>query len=114
MSTDLIKCSCITEGVTVDVEGYDEIYLSFWEQGYGPCGNRPLKDRLKHMWRIFRKGSCHSDQLILTIDEAEKLIDLLEKACIDSDVLYKKEEPNFELLRKDPTLDEIYEELEGK
>ena len=55
----------------------DEIYLSLFRMGYSKKPS--LVERIKYAWYHLTTGKAHEDQMILTIDEASKLKNWLDK-----------------------------------
>tara|TARA_R110000851_G_C12862162_1_gene544061 strand:+ start:19 stop:381 length:363 start_codon:yes stop_codon:yes gene_type:complete len=74
MKTSFVRCSCYTEGLLAEYDEDDELYyISFL--GQGP-ENFILswRNRIRHIWKVFVSGRPYSDQVILSKEEARKLI----------------------------------------
>lgn len=73
-SSLFLKCDCETEGLEFKYlsaeNNIDEIYVSFWQFGYGTVN---LWQRLKWMFYILRKGTIYGDQVILNKDKILEL-----------------------------------------
>lgn len=80
-SEEVFYCQCKSEAISVekikDIYGESEhtsYYLSFWERGFGPGKNRlSLKDKIKLILYILKKGVPYADMVILDEGQAERL-----------------------------------------
>jgi hypothetical protein len=72
-----IKCECHGEGMGVDYDAEDGYYyFSYWKYG---ISNESLswRDRLRYCWHVLTKGKAFNDEVVLTQESADKLIDFL-------------------------------------
>jgi hypothetical protein len=67
-------CGCHTESVHLTKwKGDEEVYFSMWNMsGFDPR-NLTWKHRLRHIWRIVRKGAPFLDQLVLGETDAHSM-----------------------------------------
>lgn len=73
------KCSCYGEGILVSkFDKEDEIYLSFWKQGFNPL-RLSFWDRLKLCWTILSKGNYFVDEVILNKRESKRMKNWLDE-----------------------------------
>jgi hypothetical protein len=84
-----IECECGTHllQITHEVEYFEdtktkstrvrqEFQLAMFT--YGTYHKKPgLRERLRVIWNYFRTGKMHSDQILMTVDEAQKLADFI-------------------------------------
>ena len=76
-SSIFIKCECSGEGLGVDYYEDDGVYyFSYWKSG---ISNQKLswKERFRHCWNVLIKGKAFNDEVILTKDKANELVDFL-------------------------------------
>jgi hypothetical protein len=89
MKEVIIKCDCGTHLLMVQSDKEDKyhaFYLAMF--GYG-SQKRNLWNRIKIAFRILRTGKVYSDQLVLTPEEATKLLSFLVENLNYTGVLTK-------------------------
>jgi hypothetical protein len=73
-----LPCECGSEILRVVYDEEDkEYYFSFYSIGH--TKNNPLIYKLKMIWRIITKGSPYEDNIILNLNECEKLVNFLDE-----------------------------------
>lgn len=88
---EFIKCSCgshilqLTSDVEVHGENnshfHQEFYLSMYTFGYGN-GKPSLWWRIKTAWDVLTKGTMHSDSIIMTPEEANKVVNFIQRNSV--------------------------------
>jgi len=70
-----VECDCWSHAVELcRFHGEPEVYLSLWLRGF--C-SMPLLQRLKALWRILLGKTYCFEEVILSVDDAQKLKDYL-------------------------------------
>lgn len=83
---NVFRCSCGSEMVQIErsIEVIDRnkniwdasIYFAMFH--YGTQNHRPtLRDKLRHCWRIIKTGKNYADDVIMSIEEARNMGELL-------------------------------------
>lgn len=68
-----LACQCHVEELHFhQFEGETEINVALWKWA-GYEGPQPWKWRLRHIWRIIRKGTPFEDDVVLSAADAHKL-----------------------------------------
>ena len=80
-----VRCNCGSEMLCVSwgEDGEWGIDIAFWQMGQGE--HKSWRERLRHIWRIIRRGTPYSDYIILEPDEARALAHVLMTAAGDED-----------------------------
>jgi hypothetical protein len=74
-----VRCSCGSEIVQLQRDKETkEIYMALYSYGHAP-NNSTLKDRLKLIWRIIRRGTPYVDSICLDKKEQQMIVDFLQK-----------------------------------
>lgn len=83
------ECDCHDHMLVASVAGIDEvadgwkwIELAWWQAGHG---RSPWRYRLRHIWRIIRRGEPCGDYLSFEPAEARKLRDWLSEAILQAE-----------------------------
>lgn len=93
-----IECECGTHllQVTHDVEIFKSeppcVRQEFWLAmfTYGTYNKKPsFLERIKIIWNYLRTGKMHEDQLILSSDEAQKLVDFINENTVPTEKIEK-------------------------
>ena len=72
-----IKCECEGEGMGVDYDAQDGLYyFSYWNRGFS-SRKLALKSRIRYCWHTLTKGKAFNDEVLLSQDSVEELIDFL-------------------------------------
>lgn len=91
-----IECECGAHvlQITHDVEYFDDVKTNrqrvrqeFWLAmfNYGTYHKPNIWDRIRIIWNYLKTGKMHEDQIILRIDEIEKLVDFINTNKIEEE-----------------------------
>jgi hypothetical protein len=71
-------CECSSHALSVTkFEDEDEFYFSIWHEA--ALERLSLLQRIRYIWKILKSGSPYGDQLILSSEKIESLINFLNK-----------------------------------
>ena len=101
MIKEYIQCSCHGEGILIEHDAEDDMYyISFMATSpeYFKLG---LWSRLKSAWRLLKEGKFYNDQLVISHDEAAKLVRFLSDSGRGKEII------------KTYTVDEMYRDAEN-
>jgi len=74
-----IKCECHGESLGIEYDAGDQYYyLSMWNRGFT---NKilPWKERIRFCWHLLTKGKAFNDELILSQESVDILVNFLNK-----------------------------------
>lgn len=88
-----IPCECASHLLSVisDVEYFNDnkqVRQEFWLAmfTYGTYNKKPsLKEKIGIIWNYLKTGKMHEDQIILSPDEAQKLVDFITDNIIETE-----------------------------
>ncbi len=69
-------CDCRHEVIGVELFCDFQLYFAFYEFSGGKI---PLKDRIRHAWKILTRGVSIPNEIFLSLKEAEKLSEEIAK-----------------------------------
>jgi hypothetical protein len=70
---EFILCSCSSEGIYIKrYKNENEVYLSIFSRGINPKRFN-LKDRLRYVWNVLKKGKPFEDEIVLDTKSLSKL-----------------------------------------
>jgi hypothetical protein len=79
-TVEYIECSCGSETLRMSYDTSDDwtgLNIAFWMYGH-PYSFR-LKDRLRWMWHVLRKGKPYDDMVILDTLKSAQVIEFIQK-----------------------------------
>jgi hypothetical protein len=77
-----ITCSCKSEGIyVVKYKDEDEIYISFFSQGYTP-NRMNVWQKIRYIFKVLR-GKPYEDQIVLDKKTQVELVKVLNKCIYD-------------------------------
>ena len=71
---DMYICDCGVDGVVLEFdEEIPEIWMCFWTRGLNPGNRFTLREKLRWIWHILRKGCPWTDEVGLNKEHAKEL-----------------------------------------
>lgn len=71
-----VQCSCGSEVLKLEFDKeIDSYYLAIFDCN----GKRSWRNQLRQVWRTIKHGEPYSDRMILTSDDANKVVEFIDK-----------------------------------
>lgn len=75
-----VNCACYGEGIWLVYDTEDgQTSVSLWDSHIHSKGSMPWRVRLKHIWKIIRRGTPFDDDIILEPKEARAVAEFLTR-----------------------------------